>query len=425
MIQPRSGSADLLLQGCRLPGGQGPTDILIDGGVVSEVSPTASRPARTVLDVAGKVVAPAFVDAHVYLDKVFLTQVARVDPDAFGEQYLVDATYGDPDTRAAFTLESIERRARRFLRQAIRHGTTAVRGVADVFPEIGTSRIELFLRLKEEFAPYLDLQILAYPQFGILKSPGTLDLLREALTLGADWIGGAPAFDTERDQHIDLLFDLAEGRGCPLHFSLDMDLVGEVPADRLEVWAVAQRALATGLTGRITVGHLCALGSMAPRESDRAIELIQRAGFHVFVFASSQLYRLGRTDARDARRGLTRIKELLRAGINVVYASNDVRDAFNPFGNGDMLLEGLITAQAGHFGSDDELATVFEMGTINPARALGMANGYGIAIGRRADLVVLDASSVADAVRSQVEKVHVLKRGTVIASNTRVNRAPW
>ncbi len=107
---------------------------------------------------------------------------------------------------------------------------------------------------------------------------------------------------------------------------------------------------------------------MAPREAGRAIALIDRAGFHVLCSASSQLYRLGRTDARDARRGLTRIKELLRAGVNVAYASNDVRDAFNPFGNGDMLLEGLITAQAGQLGSDAELASVFEMGTGNAAR---------------------------------------------------------
>ena len=204
-----------------------------------------------------------------------------------------------------------------------------------------------------------------------------------------------------------------------------MDLLGEIAADHLEVWAVAQRALAAGLTGRITVGHLCALGSMAPRKSDRAIELIRRAGFHVFVFASSQLYRLGRTDPRDARRGLTRIKELLRAGINVAYASNDVRDAFNPFGNGDMLLEGLITAQAGHFGSDDELGTVFDMGTRNAALALGIADCCGIMRGRRADLVVLDAPSVMNAMRSQAEKMYILKRGVVIASNTRVNRAPW
>jgi cytosine deaminase len=204
-----------------------------------------------------------------------------------------------------------------------------------------------------------------------------------------------------------------------------MDLLGEVPADHLDVWAVAQRALATGLTGRITVGHLCALGSMAPRESDRAIELIRRAGLHVFVFASSQLYRLGRTDVRDVRRGLTRIKELLRAGINVAYASNDVRDAFNPFGNGDMLLEGLITAQAGHLGSDSEVGTVFDMGTINAALALGIADRCGISCGRTADVVVLDASSVVDAVRSQAEKLYVLKQGAVIASNHRIHRAPW
>jgi cytosine deaminase len=425
MAQPDSRAADLVLRNCLLPDRQEPVDIIVDGGEISDITAAATRPARTVLDVGGKLVTPAFVDGQIYLDKVFLGERASSGPVAFGEQDLVAATYREASAGNAFSAESICERARRVLRQAVRHGTTAVRGVADVFPEIGTSRVELLLGLKQEFAPYLDLQIFAYPQFGILKSPGTLELLDKALSLGADGIAGVPAFDNDGERHIALLFELAERRGCPLHFSLDMDLPGEITAEGLELWQVAHRALASGLNGRITLGHLCALSTMAPREADRAVELIHRAGFHVLVFASSQLWRLGRTDRAGARRGLTRIKELLAAGVNVAYASNDIRDAFNPFGNADMLLEGLITAQAAQLGRDDELATVFAMGTENAARALGIEHRYGIAPGKRADLVVLDATLVVDAVRSQAEKLYVIKRGEVIASNRRICSAPW
>ena len=138
------------------------------------------------------------------------------------------------------------------------------------------------------------------------------------------------------------------------------------------------------------------------------------------MFASAQLYRQGRDDPKGVRRGLTRVKEFLAAGVNVAYASNDVRDAFNPFGNGDLLLEGLIAAQAAHLGSDDELNTVFEMGTKNAARVLGIDETYGIEVGKRADLVVFDAPSAVEAIRSQSEKTHVIKRGRLVARNQRV-----
>ena len=158
---------------------------------------------------------------------------------------------------------------------------------------------------------------------------------------------------------------------------------------------------------------------MHPTEADRVIEAIHRAGLHVLVFASAQLYRLGRSDQKDVRRGLNRVKELIAQGVNVAYASNDVRDAFNPFGNGDLLLEGLIVAQAAHLGSDDELATVFDMVTKHAARVLGVEAGYGIETGDRADLVVLEARSVAEAVRSQAEKTLVIKAGKPVAVNNR------
>ncbi len=418
MESTRMNQWDLILKNCILPDGRGPVDIGIGEEVIGEIAPSASRPAKSVIETGGNLVAPAFVDAHVYLDKAFLAEEAEFLPDAFGEEDLIDLTQS---AAGPMNLEAVERRARRFLSQAVRHGTGVVRGVADVYPEIGTRRVELFLRLKEEFAPRLDLQVLAYPQLGVVRTPGTLDFLREALNLGADVLGGAPAFDSDLDAHLDSLFDLARSLDRRLHFSLDMDLPKEIPAERLEVWKVIERARAAGMQGRVSVGHLCALGSMTPGEAGRAIEAISGADLNVLVFASSQLYRLGRSDEKDVRRGLTRIKELLAAGVNVAYASNDVRDAFNPFGNGDLLLEGLTVAQAAHLASDEELASVFEMATNNAARTLAIGESYGLGTGKRADLAVFDAPSVAEAIRSQVEKTHVVKGGKLVARNQRTS----
>ena len=202
------------------------------GWVIREVVDSVSHPTRASIDVERRLVAPAFIDGHVYLDKVFLADEADFQPEAFGEQALLNLT---KKAAAAMSLEAVESRARRFLAQVIRHGTTTLRGVADVYPEVGTKRVELFLRLKEEFAPRLDLQILAYPQFGVVQSPETLDLLGEALVLGADVVGGTPAFDADLARHLDLLFHLAHSHDRRLHFSLDLDLVGEQPAEQTEV----------------------------------------------------------------------------------------------------------------------------------------------------------------------------------------------
>lgn len=415
---------DTVLRGCQVPDGRQLVDIAINDGRIDEIATSVARPARTVLDVSGRLVAPAFVDGHVYIDKAFLAEEVSFRPAEFDERALLDAQTA-ARLPMAMSIEAVERRARRLLRQAVRHGTAAMRGVVDVYPAIGTSRIELFLMLKEEYAPWIDLKILAYPQFGIVRSPGTRDLLRAAIALGVDVLGSAPSFDDDLERHLDIIFDLAQERGVPLHFSLDHDLLGEVPPEHLEVWRVLERARAIGYNGRVTLGHLCALGSMAPREADRVIQAIRGAGFTVLVFASGQLFRLGRSDPNNVRRGLTRVKELLRAGVNVSYASNDIRDAFNPFGNADMLLEGLIVAEAAHLGSDDELLTVFSMGTQNAALALGLSATYGLEVGKQADLVVFDAASVGDALRSQAEKAYVIKRGRIVATNRRDNQIAW
>lgn len=414
------GHVDLVLRGGYLPDGRGPFEIAIAEGRISEISSLVRVNARSYVDLGGKLVAPGFVDGHIYADKAFLSdEVKNIRPEAFDEHALLAAQVtGAAD---AMTLDRVEQRARRLLRQAIRHGTTVLRAVVDVYPEIGTSRIELFLGLKEEFARWIDLKIVAFPQFGVVRSPGTFDLLEEALALGADTLGGAPSFDSEYEQHLDLLFDLAHRHSVPVHFSLDHDLTGHSRAENLEVWGVAQRAAAIGYQGRVTVGHLCALDSMEPDEAQRAIDAINRAGLHVMVFASAQLYRQGRPDRKNVRRGLTRIKELLQAGVNVVYASNNVRDAFNPFGNADMLLEGLTVAQASHLASDEELQTIFAMATTNAAHALGLGESYGLEAGKAGDLVVFDAPSVAEALRSQAEKAYVLKHGKVVVLNQRTS----
>ena len=182
----------------------------------------------------------------------------------------------------------------------------------------------------------------------------------------------------------------------------------------LEVVYTARRAIEYGYQGRVTAGHVCALDSALPDVAAQAIDWIRRA--EISVVSQPDLYRLGRDDTHHVRRGLTRVKQLLAAGVNVTYASNNVRDALRPLGNFDLLEEALILAYGAHMDTVEELDTLLKMSTYNAATALRLAN-YGLDVGCQADLVVLDAPSPSAAIVDQAEKNYVFKAGHLVAAS--------
>lgn len=262
------------------------------------------------------------------------------------------------------------------------------------------------------------LQIVAFPQQGLLSHPGTSDLFREAFRQGADVMGCAPNLEPDRGvdfrRHIDAAFDMAQELDVDLDMHADLSIPETVELEDLEVVYAAQKAIETGYQGRVTAGHVCALDSAAPQTVTQAIELILQAG--ISVISQPDMYRLGRTDTQHVRRGLTRVKQLLAAGVNVAFASNNVRDAYRPLGNFDLLEEGLVLAYGAHMDSIEELDALLYMCTARAAKILGLKN-YGLSTGCQADLVVLDAPSPSAAIVGQVEKLFVMKAGSLVARN--------
>jgi cytosine/adenosine deaminase-related metal-dependent hydrolase len=211
-------------------------------------------------------------------------------------------------------------------------------------------------------------------------------------------------------EYIDTIFDLALKNNLPIDFHVD-------ESDEPEVTTldyIAEKTIATGMEGKVTAGHCTSLAAVSDKIAEKVIAQCAEAGLHIVTLPSCNLYLMGRKDKQPIRRGVTRVKDFLKAGVNIAYASDNIRDPFRPYGNADMLEEGLLTAQVLQMGTPSELETVFRMGTYNPAKILGLKN-YGTQVGCKADLVLLEAASPSEALISQATKAYVFKNGKPVA----------
>lgn len=396
-----------------------PVDIAVDDGAIIDRGPQLSYEPRQSLDLEGRLLVPGFVESHLHLDITLMNDWQRPGRP---EPYL--SHYGLNDTlerrRRLFTSQDIVARASQALEMALRHGVTHVRAQCHVDPEMGLKHVRALQEVKERYAGRVTVQIVTFPQQGLTRDAALPDLFRQAFDAGADVMGGAPNLDrTEHGpvnfkKHIDAALALAIEEDVDLDVHVDLSIPREVALDELEIVHLARRTIEDGYQGRVTAGHACALGSATPEVAAQAIALIKEAD--LTVVSQPDLYRLGRDDTRHVRRGLTRVKALLDAGVNVTYASNNVRDALRPMGNFDLLEEGLVLAYGAHMDTIEDLDTLLRMATYHGARALRLPH-YGLRPGCAADMVVLDALSPSAAIVDQAEKQHVFRGGQLLVSN--------
>jgi len=409
-----SETVDLLLRGARLPDRESLVDIAIKGDRIVAVDPVA-RPAHETLDLGGRLVTPGLVEAHIHLDKALLT-----DRVSASEGTLEEALRVTGQAKRSFTAEDITARARRVLDLAVRAGTTAMRSHVEVDPIVGLTGIEAMLALRREYAPALDLQLCAFAQEGILKAPGSEGLLRRALTMGADLIGGCPYNDTDGAEHIRVVFALATAFGVDADFHVDF---ADEP-EHLHVREIAAQTVRAGWQGRVTVGHLTELAAVPAFRQDEIIAEIAEAGLGVVCLPATDLYLMGRHDQFNVRRGLTPVRRLLEAGVPVALASNNVRNPFTPVGSADLVHMAFLTALAGHMGTPADLRALMDAVTSQPARLLRLPD-YGLAPGCYADLVAWDCARAEDAVATMAPRTLVVKRGRVTVEARREVVERW
>ncbi len=409
-----SAPLDLLLRSCRLPDGR-VVDLGCHDGRIVEIGTLAGRPAAREIACEGRVVTPGLVDAHIHLDKALLSDRAPSREGSLAEALRVTA-----EAKRGFTREDILARARRTLDMAVRQGTTAMRSHAEVDPIVGLMGFEALSTLKREYAPAIDLQLCAFAQEGILKSPGTEALLREALRAGADLVGGVPYVDPDPHRHIDIVFDLAAEFGVDADFHADFF---DEP-QHLHARYIAAETVRRGWQGRVALGHMSEMAALPPDEQDALAHTLADAGVSVIVLPATDLYLMGRKDVRSPRRGLAPVKRLLAAGVTVAAATNNVQNAFTPVGTAGLPLMGFLLSGGAHMGTPSELAQVLDMLTTQPARILRIPD-YGVTVGARADLVMWEADRADHVVRALCPCRLVVKGGRISAEHVRSVVEPW
>ena len=401
---------DLLLKNVRLADDQPLQDVAINEGRIQKIATGITDSATREIDAEGRVLVPGFVESHIHLDKAL---IASRKPNQSGT--LQEAIKVTAELKPTFTKEDIYERAKRVLDMIIPNGVTAIRTHSEFDPAQGFTGFETILQLKEEYKDLVDIQVVAFPQEGIFKAPGTEQMMYEAMEMGADVVGGIPYNDAPAKEHIDLVFEIAKkyGKDVDLH----QDFADE--ADDITIEYLCEKTIKEGYQGRVAVGHLTALHALPPEKLTPIIEKMAEADISVMALPATDLHLGARNDVYNVRRAVTPIRKLRDGGVNMCIATNNIRNAFTPYGNGDILQTAMLAIPVAHLGGADDLGSVLPMITENPARAIGLKD-YGIKEGNKADMVLLDTKVVEEAIIDIPTRLYVIKDGRVTVETNKV-----
>jgi cytosine/creatinine deaminase len=399
---------DLILRNARVAGQDGLTDLHIDQG---RIVAAAIQDAAEVIDLGGRLVTPPLVEPHIHLDAVLT--VGQPRPNVSGSLFEGIAVWAD--RVADLSYEDVQARVRQVLRWQLACGVQYVRSHVDVCdPQLRALRA--LIDLRDEVKGLIDLQLVAFPQLGILGFDGGRELMRTAIELGADVVGGIPHYELTREDGVESVrFAMALADEHGLSVDIHCDETDDDHSRFVEV--MAAETIRRGMSGRVTASHTTAMHSYNSAYAYRLIRNIARAGLHMVTNPLDNSVLQGRFDTGPIRRGHTRVKELQEAGVNVCIGHDSVMDPWYPLGYGDPLQAAFVLVHLGQMSGDEELRRLIEMITLNPARALGLAD-YGLRPGGPADLVVFDAPSEADALRLIAPRTLVLRGGKVVARCT-------
>jgi cytosine/creatinine deaminase len=402
---------DLIIRQARLRSQPGTWDIGINGDRIAVTAEHIEEAGTQEVDAAGNLVAPTYVNGHIHLDKCHLQE--RMLPNknySFAE--CLELTW---EHKAHYTVEDILERAGRAIEEGILNGTTVFRAFADV-DTIGKLRpLEGLLALRERWRNIVHIEVVAFPQEGLIRDPGADLLMEEAMRMGASVVGGLPWFemlDEDARAHIDWCFELAKKYDKDIHMLVDDT---DNPMSRsLEYLAV--KTMREGYHGRVSASHCGALAAYDEVHARKVMDLVKEANISVSTNPHISLVVQGRFDLEPIRRGITRVKQLRHLGVNVFSSQDDVADPFYPFGRNDQQEVAAYVCHAAHMTARDEIEAAFDFVTNNAARALHL-EGYGLQPGCRADLNVLTASTVQQVLRIQQPPRWVIRSGRILARN--------
>ena len=404
---------DLLIRNANLPDGRRGVDIAVANGCIVEVGPNIDGRAQREIDATDRLASPPFVDSHFHMDSTLSYGQPRVNASGT----LLEGIELWGELKPHLTVENIKTRAMQLCHWAIARGTLAIRSHVDVSDD-HLLAVNALIEVREEIKPYIDLQLVAFPQDGYFRYPANAANLRRALDLGVDVVGGIPHFERTMEQgaaSIKALCELAAERGLPVDMHCDES---DDPLSR-HIETLTFHTQRLGLQGRVTGSHLTSMHSMDNYYVSKLLPLMVEARIHVVANPLINITLQGRHDAYPKRRGMTRVEELMQAGINVAFGHDALLDPWYSLGTYDMIEVAHMGLHIAQMTGVDQMRQIFEAATFNGALALGL-EGYGLEAGCHADIVILQARDPQEALRLKPARLFVIRRGTIIAETSPV-----
>jgi len=404
---------DLIIRNANLPDGRVGIDIGIKDGKIAALEVALTAKAQKEIDASGYLVSPPFVDAHFHMDATLSLGLPRLNQS--GTLLEGIALWGE--LKPHLTVEAIKERALRYCDLAVARGLLAIRSHVDICdPRL--LAVDALLEVRKEVAPYLDLQLVAFPQDGYLRDTGAAKLMETALDRGVDVVGGVPHFERTMDEgkkSVEVLCRIAAERGLRVDMHCDES---DDPLSR-HIETLTAETVRHGLQGRVTGSHLTSMHSMDNYYVSKLLPLMAEAEMNVVSNPLINITLQGRHETYPKRRGMTRVPELMDAGVKVAFGHDCVMDPWYSLGSADMLEVASMGLHVAQLTGVEQMKSCFRAVTEIPAAILGL-EGYGLEKGCNADLVILQAADPVEALRLKANRLFVIRRGRIISSSAPV-----
>lgn len=398
----------MILKNAKLYGKEGSWDIEIIGGKIHLITPSSSLSRNDLeIDLKGKLVLPPFVEPHMHLDYALSAGTPRWNQS--GTLFEGIQIWSDRKKEIKETKEEVKQRALKATQMLMKHGVQHIRTHVDV-TDPSFIGLEALLELKEEIKPWVDIQIVAFPQEGIYAYPKGDELIEEALKMGADVVGGIPHYEFTRE-------DGVRSVKKSIELAYKYNKLVDIHCDEIDdeqsrfVEVVAAEAYKLGMGELVTASHTTAMGSYNDAYATKLFKKLQQSNINFVSLPKANLHLQGRIDTYPKRRGLTRVKELLEAEINVCFGLDSIMDPWYPLGDGNLIRVVEMGLHACHMTGYNDIVTALELITTNGAKTLHLKDDYGVKEGNTANLIVLDTDSEYDAIRCLSPVLYSIRNG--------------
>lgn len=403
----------MLLKNAKLYGQEGKWDISIQAEQINSIKQSANSAETTdeqTIDLKGKIVLPPYVEPHIHLDYVLTAGTPRWSQS--GSVFEGIEIWSERKQLVTETKDDIKKRALKAIKMQLKHGIQHVRTHVDV-SDPTLKGLEALLEVKEQIKPWMDLQIVALPQEGLYTKPDGEELLIKALEMGADVVGGIPHYELTREDGVRSVCKALE-------LAVKYDKLVDIHCDEIDddqsryLEVLAGEALKLGIGHRVTASHTTAMASYSNAYTYKLFQTLRKAHINFVSLPKANLHLQGRFDGHPARRGITRVKELLADDINVCFGLDSIMDPWYPLGDGNLMSVVDTGLHACHMTDYAHIVKALDLITINGAKTLAIEEGYGIKEGHQANLIVIDSESEYEAIRTQASVLYSIRNGKII-----------